>query len=194
MWAGWPPHHRDSKQTSLGKDLSLVLGKADPDALHDMEGEQDLFGWFGRAVYVGDDVMGAPVFLFQQTGPSIIDLVKGWIGDVETTGIFGSSYDCCRSQSSIDGTPVLNQPTRTTVEVEGRRYAVTEMWGLQGDVAIVAFIDEHGTPLGWQRPVSNYVGARFGETSANGLPDVRMVAYNSAGEILEEASWPLIRG
>lgn len=39
-----------------------------------MGGDQNLFGLFGRAVYVGDDGQGSPVYLFQQTGPSIVDI------------------------------------------------------------------------------------------------------------------------
>lgn len=176
--------------SALGEDLTLVMSEPDRDVLDRMTQEQNLLGWFGRVVYVGDDVSGAPVYLFQQTGPSIIDLIKGVFTDTQTSGIFGSTYDCCRSQQHPDSAPVRNQPTLGFIDIEGQTYAFAEMWSIQEDVAVIGFTDGNSRPLGWQRPVSRYVGARFDSPTASGrFPDVRMVAYNANGEIIQEASW-----
>jgi hypothetical protein len=176
----------------LGDDLSFVMGEPHRSGLEAMGGDQDIFGLFGRAVYLGDDVQGSPVYLFQQTGPSIVDIVKGWFTNVETTGIFGSSYNCCASQSQEGSAPVRNQPNLGFMEVGDQSYAVAEMWAIQEDVAVVSFVDENDQALGWQRPVSGYVGVRFEtDSGSRGFPNIRMIAYDSDGNVVEEASWAL---
>ena len=176
----------------LGGDLTFVTGEPDRSVVEAMGGDQDLFGLFGRVVYVGDDVQGSPVYLFQQTGPSIVDIVKGWFTDVETTGLYGSSYSCCVSQGQEGSAPVRNQPNLGFMEVEDQTYATAEMWGIQDDVAVMSFVDENEQALGWQRPVSNYVGVRFeAESGSRGFPNIRMVAYDSEGNVVEGAGWAL---
>jgi len=176
--------------TPLGDDLAFVTGEPDRSLLEAMGG-QDLFGLFGRAVYLGDDVQGSPVYLFQQTGPSIVDVFKGWFTDVETTGIFGSSYNCCASQSQEGSAPVRNQPNLGFMEAGDQTYVTAEMWAIQDDVAVISFVDENGQALGLQRPVSGYVGVRFeAESGSRSSPSIRMIAYDSDGNALDEASWP----
>ena len=53
---------------------------------------------------------------------------------------------------------------------------------------MVAFSDVDGQALGWQRPVSRYVGARFeAEPGSTGFPDIHMVAYDADGNVVDEA-------
>jgi hypothetical protein len=69
---------------------------------------------------------------------------------------------------------------------------MAEMWGIQDDVAVVAFSGEDGQALGWQRPVGGYAGVRVEADSApRGFPDIQMTAYQADGSPVEEASWPV---
>lgn len=174
----------------LGADLTFATGDPDRSALDEMDDEQDLFGWFGRAVYLGEDVQGDPVYLFQQTGPSLIDLIRGVFTDLEVTGIFGSSYSCCRSQSAEGNPPVNNQPFVGTVLGGDRTFVTAEMWAVDPEVAVVAFLDADEQPIGWQRPVSSYVGVRLkATTSAEAESNIHMIAYNAIGQEIQTASW-----
>jgi hypothetical protein len=95
----------------LGDDLTFILGEPDRSELSTPGDGGDAFGLFGRAVYLGEDVQGGPVYLFQQTGPSVVDLVRGWFTDYETTGLYGSSYSCCAVQGQEGSAP---SPQSTT--------------------------------------------------------------------------------
>lgn len=173
----------------LGEDLTFAMGDPDRSALDAMDDERDLFGWFGRAVYIGEDAHGDPVYVFQQTGPSLIDLIKGVFTDVETTGIFGSSYSCCRSQSAEEPPPVNNQPFVGTVQEGGDTFVTADMWAVDPEVAVIAFLDENDQSIGL-RPVSSYVGVRLkAPTGATEEPNIRMIAYNATGQKIETASW-----
>lgn len=175
---------------ALGDDLTFVMGEPDRSEVEGLGGDQDLFGFFGRAVYVGHDVDATPVYLFQQTGPSLVDAVRSLFTDYEATGIFGSTYDCCRSQSNEGSAPVVNQVTFGTQQVGGVTYGTVEMWAIQDDVSAIAFTDSDGNPLGWQRPVSGFVGARFeADSGATGSGSYRMIAYDAEGIEVDEASW-----
>jgi hypothetical protein len=77
------------------------------------------------------------------------------------------------------------------MEVGDLTYATAEMWAIQDDVAVMSFVDENDQALGWQRPVSSYVGVRFeAESGSPGLPSIRMIAFDSGGNVVEDASWP----
>jgi len=76
------------------------------------------------------------------------------------------------------------------MEVGDQTYATAEMWAIQDGVAVMSFVDENDQALGWQRPVSRYVGVRFeAESGSRGFPSIRMIAYDSDGNFVEEASW-----
>ena len=174
--------------TALGDDLTLTVREADRSEIDALEADQDLFGLFARVVYVGHDIEDSAVYLFQPTGPSLFDALRARFTDYETTGIFGSTYGCCRSQAN-EGTAALVNLAVSGNHAEYTTYDIVEMWAIQDNVSAIAFTDSEGNPLGWQRPVSGYVGARFpSDSGTRSLWKYRMIAYDASGTEVEEAS------
>jgi hypothetical protein len=181
-----PPPEFDT--SLLGPDMTFVMGnpsRADLEVLK--RRGNSFFGAGSIAVYLGDDSQGEPVYLFQVQPTNWFDHLKDALFGTKTTSVYGSSYGCCQQST---GEVASNQSDFGGESADGETWTYTAaMWSVSDDVSVVAFARD-GETIGWQRPMSGFVGIQFQHSGSNPFHDldVQMTAYTAAGDVIPGAS------
>lgn len=142
--------------TDLGPNLSLHVGTPDFAAL-DIERivrpDRIL-----RAVYLGDDKDGVPVYIYAEGSNNPFNLLGQIILDQGSIGRLGSTYHCCIPGPLPDDAFGLS--VQETYALENGETALTAEWhGLPDTVSVVAVVID-GEAIGWQTPTSGTAAIR----------------------------------
>lgn len=167
---------------ALGEDLNLVVIQPDFSALQQ---EPDVVtDKIMRAVYLGHDSAGTPVYIYAQGTESLIDLVARFFMDEGSVGRLGSTYHCCLNGPFVIDS--IGESVKSVRTVPGLRSTVVAEWhNLDESVSVVA-LRVQDEPVGWQTPTSGSAVFRIDMSEIEDPTELSIVvvAYDSLGNEL----------
>ena len=166
----------------LGEDLNLVVGQLDFKAL---EGEPVVNeDKIMRAVYLGHDPNGVPVYIYSEGTENFLDLIFRFFIDEGNVGRFGSTYHCCVNAPLASG--VMGEPVELVYTIPGVESTVVAEWHHLDDEVSVVALEVEGEPIGWQTPTSGSSLFRIdvAEIDDPSQETIVMIAYDINGEKL----------
>ncbi len=170
----------DFDTAPLGEDLNLVPDSPDFAAL---ESEQVVRpDRIVRAVYLGDDTQGVPVYVYSEGSTHIGNLIAQLFLDEGTLFRFGFTYACCLPGPVPENSFGLASGIDVTTSVETDESVLVTGWhALPAEVSVVAILVD-GVWRGWLTPTSGTAAFRLS------LPDK---AFQWETEVVETDTGPL---
>jgi hypothetical protein len=191
------PHTDPTFDTSsLGTDFNLTAGTPNFAAIEDeLVVRPDRIV---RAVYLGDDYEGTPLYIYSEGSTNIGNLIAQFFLDEGTLFRFGTTYNCCIAGPvgvGVVGEPVLSI---SNPHEEGLDATIIAEWhDLPEEISVVA-LEIDSRPVGWQTPVSGTAALRItvpddalswettvtdtGREVQDLTSTITLIAYNAQGE------------